>query len=745
MKRILFSLCALLLVGRVAADEGMWLVHLLEQVYPEMRERGLRLRPEEIFGGSEPSLCDAVVAVDGGLGTGSMISDQGLMITNHHVAFGDICALSTAEHNYREEGFWARSREEELPVKGKTVWFLRDVEEVTAEAQAYRDELQRAGRWGVMGSRKLAGEMERRHAREGLEASCVAMWGGRAYWLFYYEIYTDVRLVGAPPVRIGAFGGETDNWSWPQHKGDFALYRVYGDADGRPAAYSEENVPIRPRRVLSVSTCGIEEGDFAMVIGYPGRTHRYGSSFAAEEKRAVKNPIVERCRHDRMEIIRRRMEADPAVRMAYSDSYFNLSNYADYARWENICLRRYDVRSHRADEEREIERWIAADSARAARYGTLIADLKRGYEARREAVAVRTWFQESWLGPSQALIAANRIASALARRDPADTLRAGDALFDRLAAAGRPLARDYDAQTDRELLVRCVRHFTDNVPRSMWGDRLSAEYDRCAGDAGQLAAEAFDGSFCRDAASYEHRFAEACTVDELLRDPLVALAGSVSIQQFARIVQEAERQAGEEVDSLENRYRRLQYAFREAAGRPQYPDANSTMRLTFGRVKGLAPADGVHCSWRSTPRGYVEKHDPESYDFRVDDRMRGMIDRCEWGRWCPRRGDMTVNFLTDNDITGGNSGSPVLNGRGELVGLAFDGNRESMAGDLWFHPEEARTVSVDIRFVMWVIEKYAGAEGLLSEIRFADRGRQGASPAGRKAGRRGECHSACRR
>lgn len=722
MKRILLTLCALLLVGRAAADEGMWLVNLLKQVYPEMRERGLKMKPGEIFGGPE-SLCDAVVAIDGGMGTGSMISEEGLMITNHHVAFGDICALSTAEHNYREEGFWARSRGEELPVKGKTVWFLRDVEEVTAEAQAYRDELQRTGRWGIMGSRKLAGEMERRHAREGLEASCVAMWGGRSYWLFHYEVYTDVRLVGAPPARIGAFGGETDNWSWPQHKGDFALYRIYGNAEGRPAAYAPENVPIRPRRVLSVSTRGIGEGDFAMVIGFPGRTHRYGSSFVAEEKRTVKNPIVEQCRHDRMEIIRRRMEADPAVRMAYSDSYFNLSNYADYARWENICLRRYDVRSHRADEERAIGQWIAADPDRAARYGTLIADLERGYAARRDAMKVRTWFQESWLGPSQALIAANRIASALAKLDPADTLKVGSPLFKRLASGGRPLAGNYDAQTDRELLVRCARHFTDNVPRSMWGEALAAAFDRFGGDTGRLAAEAFDNSFCRDAESYRARFAGACTVAELQRDPLVVLAGSVGIPQFASAVEQVEKEAGVDVDALEAVYRSLQYDYREAQGTPQYPDANSTMRLTFGRVVGLAPADGVRCGWRSTPCGYTEKHDPENYDFRVDDRMRGLIAKRDWGCWCGRSG-MTVNFLTDNDITGGNSGSPVLNGRGELIGLAFDGNRESMAGDLWFHPEAARTVSVDIRFVMWVIEKYAGAGELLQEIRFAEKGRR---------------------
>lgn len=717
MKRILLICCALLLVGRVAADEGMWLVHLLERVYPQMRERGLRLKPEEIFNEEGTALCDAVVAIDGGVGTGSIISDEGLMITNHHVAFSDVCALSTAEHNYREEGFWARTRSEELPVPGKTVLFLRGVEDVTAEARAFREELQRAGRWGIMGPRKLCGEMERRHAREGLESWCAPMWGGRACWIFYYEVYTDVRLVGVPPARIGAFGGETDNWSWPQHKGDFTLYRIYGDADGRPAAYSEKNVPIRPRRVLDVSTRGIREGDFAMVIGFPGRTHRYGSSFAVEEKRTVKNPIIERCRHDRMEIIRRRMEADPDVRMSYSDSYFNLSNYADFARWENICLRRYDVRTRRAEEERRIEAWVASDDSLSARYGDLFADLRRGYEARSEAMTVRTWFQESWLGPSQALIAANRIASAVARRAAADTLRMASKEMKRLADGVRPLAHNYDAQTDRELLIRSVRHFTDNVPRTMWGESLNAAYERCGGDAERLAAEAFDGSFCRDAESYRRRFSTDCTAGEIKADPLVALAGSVSIPAFARAVDDAERRAGVNADSLEACYRSLQYDFREATGLAQYPDANSTMRLSFGRVLDVEPADGIRCDWRSTPAGFVEKFDPENYDFRVDDRLRSLIANREWGRWGDRNG-LTVDFLTDNDITGGNSGSPVLNARGELIGLAFDGNRESMAVDFWFYPEAARTVSVDIRFVMWTIEHYAGAGELLREIRF---------------------------
>ena len=720
MKRLLLLSAALLLWSGVRADEGMWLVHKLDRIYPAMRAKGLKLKPEAIFSGERAALCDAVVAVDGGMGTGSMISEQGLMITNHHVAYSDICALSTPEHNYLEEGFWAADRSAELPVEGKTVQFLRAVTDVTDEAVALRDSMKAAGRWNVMSSRRLAADIEKRHERAGYEAACVAMWGGECYLLFHYEVYRDVRFVGAPPVRIGAFGGETDNWGWPQHKGDFALYRVYGDSEGRPADYNPANLPIKPRKVLTIATRGVHEGDFAMVLGFPGRTRRYGSPQAVEEKRTMKNPIIERCRHERMEIIRRRMEGDSLVRMAYSDSYFNLSNYADFARWENICLRRYDVQARREAEAAEVARWIAADPDRQREYGDLSGDLKRIYAARRKAATTLTWFQEAWLGPSRTIIVANRLASALPRmkREGVDTLRVGSKEWATVQTSLGMLADNYDPATERELFLSCGGNFLREAPRATWGAWLAAAYDRCGGDAQRLLAESFDGSFCRSAADAAAFFTTDRAVAEVLADPLVAMTASVGVQPFTRAVRDAETQAGASVDELEGAYRKALYRSREEAGRAQYPDANSTLRLSYGTVCGVSPADGIHYDARSTVAGYPEKYDPENYDFRPDARIEALSALRDWGRW-GERGTLYVDFLSDNDITGGNSGSPVLNGRGELVGLAFDGNRESMAGDLWFHPELARTVSVDIRYVMWLIEKYAGAGWLLDEMTFS--------------------------
>ncbi len=718
IKRISTLLAVLLLSGTVSADEGMWLIHLLQKIYPQMRAEGLKLKPEEIYNPEAEALADAVVVIDGGIGTGSMISEQGLMITNHHVAYADICKLSTPEKNILFNGFWAKDRSEELPVEGKTVMFLRSVEDITREAVHYRDSLEKAGRWGIMGPRKLVGEMERRHRKPGLEPWCAQMWDGRVCLLLQYEVYRDVRLVGAPPARIGSFGGETDNWSWPQHKGDFALYRIYGDEQGRPAPYSPENKPICPRRHLRISTHGLKEGDFAMVIGFPGITHRYGSSMAIDEK-ALKNPIIEECRHDRMEIIRGRMEADSLVRLAYSEGYFNLSNYADYVRWENKCLRRYDVSDVREQEQQAIQRWIDADPARKAQYGTLIEELKRGYEARRDAMLARTWYQESWFMPSKALVATNRFSSLAARllRDGCDTLRCASKEAQGLLKAVSHLEAGYDEQTDRALFINALKDFTREVEPALWGEHLRSEMARYEGRAEQLAAEAFDASFCRNATCYREFLACDRAMSEILADPLVALNHSVQFAPFAAAIDEAEKGVGVDVSELESRYRDLQYDYREAMGRAQYPNANSTMRLTYGSARSITPRDGVQCAYRSTIRGYIEKEDPSNYDFVVDDKLKKLIAARDWGRW-GEKGELYVNFMTDNDITGGNSGSPMLDAKGRLIGLAFDGNRESMAGDAWFHPELSRTIGVDIRYVMWVIEKWAEAGYLLQELEF---------------------------
>ena len=721
MKKAIFYLlaCALLPVA-ASADEGMWLVSTFRDViYPQMKKEGLKLKPGEIYNEESPALCNAIVAVDGGMGTGSVISDKGLVITNHHVAYGDIHSLSTPAKNYLEEGFWALRQKDELPLKGKTVTFLRQVRDVTDEALAIRDSLEKANSLGVFGTRKVYGILERKYGKDTpFDVECASMWKGKKYLLFYYETYKDVRLVGAPPVKIGAFGGEQDNWGWPQHKGDFALYRVYGDAKGRPAAYSENNVPITPRKVLNVSTSGIHDGDYAMVIGFPGRTNRYMSSQAVREKEHVTNPVVIKARRDRLDIMLRHMEADPDVRLMYSDKYFNISNYADYAKWENICLRRYDVIGIRAAEEARLAAWIDADPARRAEYGDLLANLKKGYEARAEAVREKCYYQETWIRPSDVMMTANRLGTLVdrMRRDGIASVQDGDKNFAGVKSNTRRMMKDFDLATDKEVLTRMMESFIDNVPREMWGEQLPQLYDRFKGNVPALVDYAFENTCCT---SYEKLcawFAQPRTAEEILSDPMAAMANSVSSRRFAEKLKQAEEASGIDADKEELRYTHAIYEMRESEGTPQYPDANSTMRLTYGTVGPVSPKDAVHYDSRSTIDGYLEKYNPDDYEFRVDDRMSSLIRSKDWGRW-GENGRLYVNFLTDNDITGGNSGSPVLDARGDVIGLAFDGNRESMSGDIYFHPTNFKTVCVDIRFVLWIMDKYAGAGKLIDEMR----------------------------
>lgn len=722
-KAILYLLIGVLLPVAASADEGMWLVSTFRDViYPQMKREGVKLKPGEIYNEENPALCSAIVAVDGGMGTGSMISEKGLLITNHHVAYGDIHALSTPEKNYLEEGFWALDPGDELPVKGKTVTFLRKVRDVTDEALAIRDSLEKANSLGIFGTRKIYGLIERKYGRDTpFEVSCSSMWKGKKFLLFYYETYRDVRLVGAPPVRIGAFGGEQDNWGWPQHKGDFALYRVYGDRDGKPAPYSAQNVPIRPRKVLSVATGGVHDGDYAMVIGFPGRTNRYMSSWAVGEKQHVTNPVVIKSRRDRLDIMKRHMEADPKVRLMYSDKYFNISNYADYAKWENICLRRYDVAGIRAAEERKLAAWIDADPARRAEYGDLLANLKKGYEARAEAVREKCYYQETWIRPSDIMMTANRLGTLVERmlRDSIPTVAAGDKNTSGMLANTRRMMKDFDLATDMEVLKQMLRSFTDNVPRAMWGEQLPELYDRFGGDVPALVDYAVANSCCTSYEKLSAWLAVPRTAGDILADPLAAMAYSVSSRRFVDKLRRAEAASGIDADKEEVRYAHAVYEMRESEGVPQYPDANSTMRLSYGTVGPVSPRDAVHYDSRSTVEGYLEKYDPEDYEFRVDERMRTLIRDREWGRW-GEKGTLYANFLTNNDITGGNSGSPVLNARGEVIGLAFDGNRESMSGDVYYHPSNFKTVCVDIRFVLWIMDKYAGAGKLIEEMNLAE-------------------------
>lgn len=670
MKNKLLLVLSLLLPFRLAADEGMWMVNALSRALVQnMENEGLKLGPREIYSEDAVSLKDAIVSLDFGC-TGSMVSAEGLLITNHHCAYADVHGLSTPEHNYLEDGFWAHTRAEEVSIPGKKAYFLKKVLDVTEEVEALKIELETAGK--PFGMRKLSYQIEKKYQTQtGLEASLSSMWAGSKYYLALYEVYTDIRLVAAPPVSIAAFGGDEDNWEWPQHKCDFALYRIYTGRDGKPAKYAEDNVPMVPARYLTISKRGYKEGDFAMVMGYPGRTDRYSSSAKVQHLTNVTLPVSNKVRGDQMEIIRRHMDADPDIRLKYSDTFFSLSNVQELQEGEVSCCRRFGV----VEAKKAMEAGMPGQE-------DLLSKLDCQYSAIADAERNRVWYRETLVRGTRLALVATRLNS----------LKRGKPNPEREAQVRANIEKDYagmDLRVEKDLLRYCVEAYYVHVDPSYWGPfqkelkaRFGADYDALC------EALWIDGKMTAD-------------------DDLCRFFGDVSIGDFNKVSDKI--QSAAPVVDLGRDYTRFLYGWREDKGEPQYPDANSTMRLTYGTVKGYSPRDGVSAHWQSFSSGLLEKADPSNYDFRLKPEWESLLK----GRKRP----LPVNFLTDNDITGGNSGSPVMNAKGELMGLAFDGNKESLASNYYFTPDYNRCVCVDIRFVLWTLDSYAGMKAVLKELK----------------------------
>ena len=708
IKYILFLLGTVMAM-EMRADEGMWMIHALDAALEKkMQERGLELSAREIYNADAPgsSVADAVVSLEFGC-TGSIISDQGLLITNHHCAYGDVHRLSTPEHNYLEEGFWAMTSDEEKNIKGKKAYFLKRVLDVTEEVAAFEAQMKAEGK--PLGSRKLSHLMEKKYSEEtGLEAWLASMWRGSKYYIALYEVYSDVRLVAAPPVSAAAFGGDIDNWEWPQHKCDFAMYRVYTAPDGSPAEYSADNIPMKPQAKLKISLEGYKPGDYTMVIGYPGTTNRYSSSFETHFNETLKLPIANQARGDQMAIIKGWMDEDADIRLKYSDYYFGLSNVQEYSSGEVECFGRFDVVESKQELEKELQAWIEADPQRLGRWGDLLETLGSKYAAVTEAERNVNWLRESIVRGTRFSRVINKIASHRSKDNQ---------------SLPKSMMNEYeklDLRVEKDLFIYAVKQFYSNVEPATWGPYHKELFNNL-GSAGEVAEYVWSNSVLTDMDRAEKYMAEGHSKEEYMTDPAFRFFQDVKVKTFNDIIAELEGEPKRL--ALRKEYTQALYQMYLDKGIPQYPDANSTMRITYGTVGTLEPRDGVICDWKTTPAGILEKYNPADYDFTLSDRQYLLYRQGNWGKWgfnadgTPGQGStMYVNFLTDNDITGGNSGSPVMNSRGELIGLAFDGNKESLASDMLYTPDYNKCVCVDIRFILWTLDRYAGMTRIIEEL-----------------------------
>lgn len=719
MKKTIFKITAFLLffgyIPTLRADGGMWLIHLMAQAnYEAMKAKGLELTAEEIYSESAPSLKDAVVAIDYGSCTGSMISSRGLMITNHHCAYDDIQKLSSLEHDYLKNGFWARNCEEEIRISGKTVMFLDRVIDVTDEYKTLLKRLHKGDEDNSYVSRRVNAAIEKKYAKKGYETACNAMMRGDRYCLFYYKVYHDVRLVAAPPVCFGAFGKDTDNWSWPQHKGDFALYRVYGDKNGEPSKYAPSNIPINPKYVLPISISGIKKGDYAMVLGYPGTTSRYMPSFGVEEKINITNPAMIKVRDKKLSILRDAMRKNEDINIRYASKYFMSSNYWKYAVGECEYAKKYDVAGLKRAEEEKLKEWIESDPERKAKYGNLFDDLQRCYDFSAPYSGTDAYHREIIVNGADITRLALRLKSfeGSMKKQGCRSLKKDCPQCRNMKIHCKKYFKDYDEQTDRKIFAAMMELYAENIAPEFFPEEIGKLVRRFKGDYMKLTDYVYKNSILSDPDRLRKCIDKGIDKKTIVRDPAYIITKAAQMKNYElRDYMQANKR---ELSSLKTLY--TQALIEMNKGKILPPDANSTMRISYGNIGGYSPKDGVIYECRSSVKGYKEKYVKGDPEFDLNPDCLASIDKGDWGSYADKDGELYTGFSTDLDITGGNSGSPVLNARGELIGLAYDGNWESMAGDLYYHPRFNKCICVDIRFVLWIIDKYAGASELLKEL-----------------------------
>ena len=717
MKKFLLALIVAVTIGyrsfAAIPDEGMWLPMFIDRLnYVDMQKMGLHLTAEEIYSVNHSSLKDAIVSL-GFFCTAEVVSNEGLLFTNHHCGFESIQAHSSIDHDYLTDGFWALSKKEELPNKDLSASFLVRMEDVTDKVLAkVTDDMDEAKRNSVIEEAK--GKIEKAANEKGkYEASVKSFFEGNEYYLFVYQTYKDVRLVGAPPSSVGKFGGDTDNWMWPRHTGDFSIFRIYTAPDGSPAEYNEKNIPLKPKYSLPISLKGVNKDDFAMVWGYPGRTDRFLTSYGVKLAIEESNPTVVKIRDKKLSIIKEFMDASPTVKIQYAAKYAESSNYWKYFIGQTKGLKRLDVYGRKQEQEAAFTKWVNEEPKRKAKYGKALSDIADGFNEKKKYEVCEKYMEEAALqGPEFIYFSYNAFELYNDLKNPTGKEEAIKASVEELRASSKKYFKDYNKECDMKLCTELLKMFFDNVSKdqypSVFTDVVVKKYK---GDFNKFTQAVFKKSIFVDSTRMYAFLAKPDfkTIDKDMGFDIMKSMFQEYISIYTTI-------KGTEAKVDEGN--RLYVAgLREMnPNKKYYPNANSTMRMSYGKVCDYYPADAVHYNYFTTLNGVMEKEDSTNDEFIVPKRLKELWQKKDYGRYASTDGNLNVCFIANLDISGGNSGSPVINGDGQLIGLAFDGNWEAMSGDIDYEPELQRTIVVDVRYVLFMIDKYAGAKNLINEL-----------------------------
>lgn len=707
MKKIFFwALSMVLCMNSFATnppDEGMWLPMFIKDYnYADMQRMGLKLTPEQLYDINNSSLKDAVVQLGNGFCTGEVVSKDGLMLTNHHCGYSFIVEHSTEEHDYLKNGFCAMSKEEELPNEGFYVNFLVRMDDVTAKIfDNVTDGMNATDRESAISS--AIATLESEYSEDGKYTVVVKpFYEGNEYYMFTYITYKDVRLVFAPPSSVGKFGGETDNWMWPRHTGDFSMFRIYTAPDGSPALYSKDNVPLQPKHFLSINLQGVKEGDFSMVWGYPGTTERFMTSYEVNVTTQYDNPAFVGVLDAILPVIRDAMRSSDRIRLGYAKDFASMSNSWKNKKGETESLIKLKVADKKAKQEAALQEWINQDPKRQEKYGTVLQDIKNVCDSLDANSLKALTYSNLILSNSKTMLFPLDVSLKKTNNDE----EFGEAIDEY-----NTYMEGSDPATEKAIILASLKVWND-VPVEYRPDIFTLINKKYKGNLEKFVDVAFEKSVFSSVENYKKavpKLSSDLLEKDLLTTYIQSLIDVLQLNYFNYMMYE------QELSSLRNLYLA---AVKEMNGStPMYPDANSTMRMTYGQVLDYYPVDGVHYKYYTTTDGILEKEIPNDAEFDVPAKLKNLILNKDFGKY-GKNGTLSVCFLSNNDITGGNSGSPVINGNGELIGIAFDGNWEALSSDIVFNQDLQRCICVDIRYVMFIIDKFGGGGYLLDEMKF---------------------------